>query len=79
MQSDIVIAVNLLSSYLSMAGIRVAKSAIFFFSTLLGLSPILKTLTSPISNDTIWALTVCCFLANILFHDYVSQRKARVK
>ncbi|KAI9474165.1 MAG: phosphatidylinositol N-acetylglucosaminyltransferase subunit C [Benjaminiella poitrasii] len=49
---------------------RVAKSAFFFFITLLGLSPILKTLTSQISDDTIWALTVCCFLANILFHDY---------
>ncbi|KAI7899785.1 phosphatidylinositol N-acetylglucosaminyltransferase subunit C [Cokeromyces recurvatus] len=49
---------------------RVAKSAFFFFITLLGLSPILKTLTSQTSDDTIWALTVCCFLTNILFHDY---------
>ncbi|KAI8329201.1 phosphatidylinositol N-acetylglucosaminyltransferase subunit C [Blakeslea trispora] len=52
---------------------RVAKSAFFFFITLLGLSPILKTLTSQISDDTIYALTVCCFLANILFHDYTTQ------
>ncbi|KAI9358448.1 phosphatidylinositol N-acetylglucosaminyltransferase subunit C [Pilaira anomala] len=52
---------------------RVAKSAFFFFITLLGLSPILKTLTSQISDDTIWALTVCCFLANVLFHDYKTQ------
>ncbi|KAI7895209.1 phosphatidylinositol N-acetylglucosaminyltransferase subunit C [Mucor mucedo] len=52
---------------------RVAKSAFFFFVTLLGLSPILKTLTSQTSDDTIWALTVCCFLANVLFHDYKTQ------
>ncbi|KAI8049819.1 phosphatidylinositol N-acetylglucosaminyltransferase subunit C [Gilbertella persicaria] len=54
---------------------RVVKSAFFFFITLLGLSPILKTLTSQISDDTIYALTVCCFLANILFHDYTTQVK----
>lgn len=54
-------------------GQRVAKSAFFFFVTLLGLSPILKTLTSQTSDDTIWALTVCCFLANVLFHDYKTQ------
>ncbi|KAI8146418.1 phosphatidylinositol N-acetylglucosaminyltransferase subunit C [Fennellomyces sp. T-0311] len=58
---------------------RVVKSAVFFFSTLLGLSPILKTLTSQISDDTIWALTVCCFLANVLFHDYISHSRLRVK
>ncbi|KAI9268739.1 phosphatidylinositol N-acetylglucosaminyltransferase subunit C [Sporodiniella umbellata] len=52
---------------------RVAKSAFFFFITLLGLSPILKTLTSQISHDTLWALTVICFLINVLFHDYSTQ------
>jgi phosphatidylinositol glycan class C protein len=57
-------------------GQRVAKSAFFFFITLLGLSPILKTLTSQTSDDTIWALTVCCFLANVLFHDYRAQTKS---
>ncbi|KAI8365225.1 phosphatidylinositol N-acetylglucosaminyltransferase subunit C [Radiomyces spectabilis] len=58
---------------------HVIKSTIIFFSTLLGLSPILKTLTSQTSDDTIWALTVCCFLANVLFHDYVAQSRIRVK
>ncbi|CAO3612566.1 unnamed protein product [Cunninghamella echinulata] len=58
---------------------RVLKSAIFFFSTLLGLSPILKTLTSQISHDTIWAMTVYCFLANVLSHDYAPQSRTRVK
>ncbi|KAL1924086.1 uncharacterized protein VTP21DRAFT_7121 [Calcarisporiella thermophila] len=51
---------------------KTAKGAILFFVTLLGLSPILKTLTSATSDDTIWALTVCLFLANLLFHDYSS-------
>ncbi|KAI9308486.1 phosphatidylinositol N-acetylglucosaminyltransferase subunit C, partial [Cunninghamella echinulata] len=58
---------------------RVLKSAVFFFSTLLGLSPILKTLTSQISHDTIWAMTVYCFLANVLSHDYAPQSRTRVK
>ncbi|KAL4210743.1 phosphatidylinositol N-acetylglucosaminyltransferase [Rhizopus microsporus] len=52
---------------------RVVKSAFFFFITLLGLSPILKTLTEKISDDTIWALTVICFLIHVLFHDYSTQ------
>ncbi|KAI9319962.1 phosphatidylinositol N-acetylglucosaminyltransferase subunit C [Dichotomocladium elegans] len=55
------------------------RNTIFFFATLLGLSPILKTLTSQTSDDTIWALTCCCFLTNILFHAYGSQSHARVK
>ncbi|KAI8979330.1 phosphatidylinositol N-acetylglucosaminyltransferase subunit C [Mycotypha africana] len=58
---------------------RVAKSAFFFFITLLGLSPILKTLTSQISDDTIWALTVICFLINVLFHDYKTSTTNTMK
>ncbi|KAI8067530.1 phosphatidylinositol N-acetylglucosaminyltransferase subunit C [Gongronella butleri] len=59
--------------------VRVLKSALFFFSTLLGLSPILKTLTSQTSDDTIWAMTCYCFLANVLSHDYAAQSGTRVK
>lgn len=58
---------------------HVLKSAVFFFSTLLGLSPILKTLTSQTSYDTIWAMTVYCFLANVLSHDYAAESRTRVK
>ncbi|CAO3619959.1 unnamed protein product [Mucor hiemalis] len=58
---------------------RIAKSSFFFFITLLGLSPILKTLTSQTSDDTIWALTVCCFIANVLFHDYNNTQSNSVK
>ncbi|KAJ1968414.1 glycosylphosphatidylinositol anchor biosynthesis [Dimargaris xerosporica] len=46
------------------------KTAAVFFLTLLGLSPILRTLTQDISSDSIWAMSVCLFLINILFHDY---------
>ena len=60
---------------LSMETIRSTggKECLLFFVTLLGLSPILKTLTSQTSDDTIWALTVCCFIANVLFHDYNTE------
>ncbi|CAO3694992.1 unnamed protein product [Rhizopus microsporus] len=61
------------SVYVLPIGQRVVKSAFFFFITLLGLSPILKTLTEKISDDTIWALTVICFLIHVLFHDYSTQ------
>jgi phosphatidylinositol glycan class C protein len=50
----------------------VLKGSILFFTTLLGLSPILKTLTEDTSDDTIWVLTICLFAVNILFHDYSS-------
>ncbi|KAI8049586.1 phosphatidylinositol N-acetylglucosaminyltransferase subunit C [Syncephalis plumigaleata] len=50
--------------------LRTLKSAFFIFATLLGLSPILRILTKDISVDTIWAMTVCMFLANMLMHDY---------
>ncbi|KAG9286701.1 hypothetical protein G9A89_012251 [Geosiphon pyriformis] len=58
---------------------KTAKGAIVFFATLLGLSPILKTLTKDTSSDTIWALTVILFLANMLFHDYGSGNRTNIK
>ncbi|KAJ1929068.1 glycosylphosphatidylinositol anchor biosynthesis [Tieghemiomyces parasiticus] len=48
------------------------KATVIFFLTLLGLSPILRTLTEDISSDSIWAMSVCLFVTNILFHDYGS-------
>ncbi|CAG8459684.1 11742_t:CDS:2 [Diversispora eburnea] len=57
---------------------RTAKGFALFFAALLGLSPILKTLTKTISNDTIWALTVILFLANMLFHDYGSDNRTNI-
>ncbi|CAG8532989.1 4648_t:CDS:2, partial [Racocetra persica] len=58
---------------------KTAKGAVLFFVTLLGLSPILKTLTKDTSSDTIWALTVILFLANMLFHDYGSENRTNIK
>ncbi|RHZ61255.1 hypothetical protein Glove_349g102 [Diversispora epigaea] len=58
---------------------RTAKGFALFFAALLGLSPILKTLTRTISDDTIWALTVILFLANMLFHDYGSDNRTNIK
>ena len=52
--------------------LRTVKGSGFFFVTMLGLVPILKTLTEDTSSDTIWALTVLFTLANLAFHDYSS-------
>jgi phosphatidylinositol glycan class C protein len=46
------------------------KSAGAFLALAFGLSPILMTLTSTISTDTIYAMTVGMLLTNLLFHDY---------
>ncbi|CAG8468491.1 9917_t:CDS:2 [Paraglomus brasilianum] len=58
---------------------KTAKGAVLFFATLLGLSPILKTLTKDTSSDTIWALTVILFLTNMLFHDYGSGNRTNIR
>ena len=46
------------------------KTIAILFGILLGLSPVLRTLTTSISNDTIWALSVFLLLFHLLFHDY---------
>ncbi|KAL7274101.1 glycosylphosphatidylinositol anchor biosynthesis [Rhizina undulata] len=48
------------------------KSALLIFFTLLGLSPILRSLTTSISSDSIWAIATWLFLANCLSFDYGS-------
>ncbi|KAF9570871.1 hypothetical protein EC968_001310 [Mortierella alpina] len=58
---------------------KIFKGAALFFLTLLGLTPILKTLTVTTSPDTIWALTVILFLANLSFHDYGSDNRRNIK
>ncbi|KAG0200617.1 hypothetical protein BGX28_006349 [Mortierella sp. GBA30] len=58
---------------------KIFKGAVLFFLTLLGLTPILKTLTDQTSDDTIWALTVLLFLANLAFHDYGSGNRRNIK
>ncbi|KAF8477327.1 phosphatidylinositol N-acetylglucosaminyltransferase-domain-containing protein [Kalaharituber pfeilii] len=52
--------------------LRTAKSAILIYCTLLGLSPILRSLTESISSDSIWAISSWLFIANCLTFDYGS-------
>jgi hypothetical protein len=52
------------------AALRLAWTSALFIALLMGVSPILQTLTREISSDTIWSLTCACFLANITFHEY---------
>lgn len=59
--------------------VRTLKGTLLFVTTLLGLSPILKTLTQDTSDDTIWALTLCLFGVNLLFHDYGSHNTPNIK
>lgn len=47
-----------------------AKSAILIYIALLGLSPILKSLTESTTSDSIWAMTCWLMCINIFFFDY---------
>ncbi|KAH6973507.1 phosphatidylinositol N-acetylglucosaminyltransferase subunit C [Ilyonectria sp. MPI-CAGE-AT-0026] len=46
------------------------KSALLIYCTLLGLSPILKSLTLSTSKDSIWAMSFWLLAMNIFFFDY---------
>ncbi|KAK5117513.1 hypothetical protein LTR85_008898 [Meristemomyces frigidus] len=46
------------------------KSAILIYCSLLGLSPILKSLTQSTSSDSIWALSTWLMLLNLFTFDY---------
>jgi phosphatidylinositol N-acetylglucosaminyltransferase subunit C len=46
------------------------KSAILIYFTILGLSPILKSLTRSTSPDSIWAMSFWLLAINIFFYDY---------
>ncbi|KAI8956831.1 GPI2-domain-containing protein [Daldinia sp. FL1419] len=48
------------------------KSAVLIYFTLLGLSPILKSLTRSTSSDSIWAMSFWLLAINIFFYDYSS-------
>ncbi|KAI6132814.1 phosphatidylinositol N-acetylglucosaminyltransferase [Pisolithus sp. B1] len=49
---------------------RALKSSLLFFLTLMGLAPVLRTLTAATSSDSIWALSACQLLLNALLADY---------
>ncbi|EGN96867.1 hypothetical protein SERLA73DRAFT_170233 [Serpula lacrymans var. lacrymans S7.3] len=52
------------------------KYSLLLFLTLMGLSPVLKTLTAATSSDSIWALSACLFTVNALLADYSSSKPA---
>jgi hypothetical protein len=47
-----------------------AKSALLIYAALLGLSPILKSLTRSTTSDSIWALSTWLLMMNVAFFDY---------
>jgi hypothetical protein len=47
-----------------------AKSATLIYAALLGLSPILKSLTRSTTSDSIWALSTWLLMTNVAFFDY---------
>ncbi|KAG6335277.1 hypothetical protein ID866_3806 [Astraeus odoratus] len=49
---------------------KVLKSSLLVFLALMGLAPVLRTLTAATSSDSIWALSACQFLLNTLLADY---------
>jgi phosphatidylinositol N-acetylglucosaminyltransferase subunit C len=55
------------------------KSAGLIFFTLLGLSPVLKSLTKSTTSDSIWALSVGLFCVEIMAHDYSSASWKNIK
>ena len=48
------------------------KSALLIYSALLGLSPILKSLTQSTADDSIWAISFWLMCINVFFFDYSS-------
>ena len=54
-----------------------AKSAILIYFSLLGLSPILKSLTESTSIDSIWALSSWLMCINVFTFDYGARPEAK--
>lgn len=50
--------------------LKTVKSALLIYFALLGLSPILKSLTRSTSSDSIWAIATWLLIINIFFFDY---------
>lgn len=55
-----------------------AKSALLIVLTILGLSPILNSLTLSSDSDSIWTIALYLFLANIVFHDYSTNTSVNI-
>ncbi|KAF2861546.1 phosphatidylinositol N-acetylglucosaminyltransferase [Piedraia hortae CBS 480.64] len=54
-----------------------AKSAVLIYCFLLGLSPILKSLTKSTSSDSIWALSSILMFTNVFTFDYGAGPEAK--
>ena len=54
-----------------------AKSAVLIYAALLGLSPILKSLTRSTTSDSIWALSTWLLMVNVAFFDYSGGSRAQ--
>lgn len=54
-----------------------AKSALLIYAALLGLSPILKSLTRSTTSDSIWALSTWLLMINVAFFDYSGDSGAQ--
>lgn len=54
-----------------------ARSALLIYAALLGLSPILKSLTRSTTSDSIWALSTWLLFINVAFFDYGSGNGAQ--
>lgn len=50
--------------------LKTVKSAVLIYAALLGLSPILKSLTKSTAPDSVWALATWLMIMNIVFFDY---------
>ncbi|KAJ3024113.1 hypothetical protein HKX48_006469 [Thoreauomyces humboldtii] len=57
----------------------IIRRALLILATMFGLTPVLQSLTIAISSDTIWAMTVILFIANLVFHDYGSEDTVKVR
>ncbi|KAK1911014.1 hypothetical protein P3342_011616 [Pyrenophora teres f. teres] len=58
--------------------IATAKSAVLIYAALLGLSPILKSLTRSTTSDSIWALSTWLLMMNVAFFDYTGGTGAHL-
>ncbi|KAF2440458.1 phosphatidylinositol N-acetylglucosaminyltransferase [Karstenula rhodostoma CBS 690.94] len=55
-----------------------ARSALLIYAALLGLSPILKSLTKSTTSDSIWAMSSWLLFTNVAFFDYGSGSGAHL-
>ncbi|OJA18702.1 hypothetical protein AZE42_01256 [Rhizopogon vesiculosus] len=75
-QTSCIAIPELFTDWLHQSGSKTIKSSLLVFLALMGLSPVLRTLTAATSSDSIWALSACLFLLNALLADYSTLKPA---